>query len=239
MATITARIRELLAAHPSHAPSWRERALQLAASTTSRVVFEKHPLLKRLRELDEGWLDKAVGVRLDAIYPALAGVQFASAIDLELVDDEGLDQSGPFSDFDPLNSAIFASVPFESTWFSLVCLPGEAMTRWPVVMCDPSAGDDSVATVAVNVEHFLHQWMCRDGPTHLSPVASAPEHAAGDIIRVMAAAFRVNEGEATALLEYARDESAGKTRGSLPAAFAPYVDPAKLRALDRLALPPE
>lgn len=233
MATITDRIHALLAAHPVDA-EWRRRAVELANATTPRAAFEQHPMLKRLRELDEGWLDKPRGVRLEQVYPALAGLELVKSIELELADEATLDGTGPFSDFDPLNSVYLASIPYQSIWYSLVCLPGESITRWPVIQCDPSAGDESEITVAVNVEHFIHQWMCREGPYFLSPLAEAPEDVAAEIIRVMGAVFRINTKEAAEALRRTRDDGDSSDEPSM----APYVDAETLRRLDRLMVKP-
>jgi len=233
VATITERIHALLAAHRVDA-EWRHRAVELANATTPRAAFEQHPMLKRLRELDEGWLDKPRGIRLETMYPSLAGLELAKSIELELADEDTLDGTGPFSDFDPLNSVYLASIPYQSIWYSLVCLPGEPITRWPVIQCDPSAGDDSEITVAVNFEHFIHQWMCRDGPYFLSPLAEAAEDVAAEIIRAMGAVFRINTKEASNALRHTRNGSDSSDEPSL----APYVDAQTLRRLDTLMVKP-
>lgn len=236
MASIEDRVRELLRAHRAD-QEWRDRAEQLGASTTTRAIYEREPLLRRLWELGNGWLDRTSNTRVQDIYTSLRDVNVANALELEFVDDENLDDAGPHSDFDPLNSVIFASVPSMSIWYSLVCLPGETMDRWPVLQCDPAAGDDSVMTVAANMRHFIHQLMCRDGPHYSSPLISEPEHVAAEIIRLMSAVFRINAQEATELLAQQRclrGLAVSKPGSGEPR--KPYVDPAVLRQLDRLAV---
>jgi hypothetical protein len=237
MATITQRINELLAAH-SVDEAWMRRAVELGTMTTSRVIFEQHPLLKKLRELDEGWLDKSRGVRLHSLYPALAGIDFANTLQLELCEEDVLDQSGPVSDFDPLNSVHFAGVPGEDLWYSLLCLPTEPVTRWPVIQCDPTGGNDSEITVAISLEHFLHQWMCRDGPYVLSPLTDTPDTIATDIVNVMGAVFRINIKEATTALHHSRHPDYKFHRTPTPPHLQPYIDEITLRQLDRLMIKP-
>jgi hypothetical protein len=238
MATIDARIRELLAAHAPSA-AWRDRAAALGSTTTRRAVFQQHQLLRRLRDLDEGWLDKAGNQRVDDAFPGLRGVAIARTIQLELHDQEVLDESGPYSDFDPLNSVPFASIPFMDIWYSLVCLPGEPLARWPVVQCDPSAGDESVKTVAVGFEHFIHEWMCRDGPEFASPLAEQPDAIALEVIGVMHAVFRISVADARAALGLQRARMTDDAGIPVPRELGPYFPPERLRVLDRLAvLPP-
>lgn len=238
MATIAGRIRELLASHPGDA-AWREQAAKLGKATSSRTIFAQHPLLRRLMDLRAGWLDRSRAVRVADAHPRLAGADVVLLLELELADEEQLDESGPVSDFDPLNSVLMASVPMMSVWYSLVCLPGEAVTDWPVVECDPSAGDDAVRTVAVNVEHFVHQLMCRSGPHSACPLVDAPEEVAADVLRLMGTAFGISVRDARAVLAAERRARGMPARDAAGAAVpGPYVDAALLRQLDRLAVLP-
>lgn len=225
------RIRQLLDSQRPTA-DWRRRSVDLAGRTTRGSILEAHPLLRTLRDLDQGWLDRSNGLRVAKIFPALDGVAIATAIELELSAEDELGLTGPAADFDPLNSVQFANIPFMSVWYSLVSLPDEPIERWPVVQCDPSAGDDSEHVVAVDVEHFIHQWMCRDGPEYLSPLADVPDPAAAEIIRLMGLVFGISVGDATEALRLQRAE-ADATPG-----LAPYVPHEDLHELDQFLVLP-
>lgn len=238
MASIEDRVRDLLKMHRID-EKWQDKAERLGASTTTRSLYEGEPILRRLRDLADGWLVRSSNTRVLDVYGSLQGLNVLDALELELVDDDNLDEAGPYSDFDPLNSVIVASVPCMSIWYSLLCLPGESLDRWPVVQCDPAAGDDAVMTVAVNVKHFIHQLMCREGPHYSSPLVMLPEHSAADIIRLMNTMFQINLSEATELLAARRRSRGLSVSGPVTGeALKPYVDPEVLRQLDRLAVLP-
>lgn len=225
------RVAELLRAHPAD-DHWQRRAVDLAERTTRGSLYQLHPALRRLHELQQGWLHKPRNLRLADRYPALADVALDESINLELNTDNILDQPGPESDFDPRNSVPFASVLHESVWFSLLCLPDEPIERWPVIECEP-AGPVNVVPVALDADHFIHQWMCRDGPYTLSPLRSAEPDAAGDIIRVMHHAFGIHAADARLALKLGLDDA------TAPARLQPYVPDSILAPLLALAVLPD
>ncbi|HLP83805.1 MAG TPA: hypothetical protein VK157_05605 [Phycisphaerales bacterium] len=235
MQTAVQRIDELLARHTGDA-AWAKRSVEIAARMPYCSLIEQHPHLRRLRELDEGWLDKAKGVRVDSIYPELEDVAFAESIELELAKPDATPSAGPYADFDPRNAVFFANIPFMSVWFSLIALPDEPVIRWPVVQCDPSTDDTGVKFVAVNVLHFIHQWMCREGPDMSSPIEDVDEPAAGAIVSVMHAVFSINKREALALREFDRARG-DRTFPPVPPALRAYVDDATLDRLRPLIVP--
>jgi hypothetical protein len=181
------RVAELVAMKRAR-PNWREESVALAMRTTRGDLYSNHPSLRRLRTLDRGYLDVAGQTPLRDRFPSLAQLGFAETINLELNDDDVLDQVGPESDFDPLNSIPFASVRYESVWFSLLCIPALPLTHWPVVQCEPS-GTENVVPIAIDVQHFMHDWICRDGRYCLSPLKDVDDAVADAVIAVASEAF--------------------------------------------------
>ena len=212
--------------------AWIDASTALAARITRIRLRELHPLIRRLHEVDEGWIDRDRGLRVADRYPALRTEEICTAWDLLLNDAEVMDEVGPESDFDPLNALPFAFIDGVDIWYSVLTLPDVDPVRWPVVECMPM-DDESVTVGAVDVEHFMHQWFCRDGPYSLSPVRADSEPEADQAIDLAAEVFGIDAAEARALWR------ADRSRAEPPPELAPYVEDEVLEPLLRLAVLPE
>lgn len=228
------RVAELVGAVAA-STDWHDRSVELAEAMSRGMVVDSHPSLRRLADLIEGWFDRAAGVRVESKWPALEDGDLADAIAARPPDEDERDDAGPESDFDPENGIPFAFVPEEDRWYSVIALPDDPIDRWPVVECDPAAGDDAVQFVAIDVDHWLADRLVREGGLPRSPLAAAAidDEVAAAVIACMAEAFGIDAAAAKRSRELDR-------AGRLDAPdFEPGVSEDDLAPLERLLVLPD
>jgi len=137
--------------------AWQERAVEVAEMTSVEDLFAGNPVLGRMRDIWDGWWDRAAGVRLSDRWPLLDGVDFDDVYGLELAEADADEMGGAISDYDPLNGVCFADVGVDSVFYTAIALPNVPMSAWPIFVCEPS-GKENVEPDAMDAEHFAHEW---------------------------------------------------------------------------------
>lgn len=152
-------IEAVLGVHPGD-EAWRRASIERTHALTHADLHTEHPVLSTLIELDRAWHNSGDAARFEHIH-GHDTTSLLQAIGLGMRDDDEYWSHGASSDFDPLNATEALAVDGESTWFSLVSLPGDACAKWPVVWCEPM-GDENVCFCALDLEDFLIHHLCEE-----------------------------------------------------------------------------
>jgi len=150
------RVGELLAIAQSN-PNFETEAVELAESTNRAQLMQRVPILRKLDDLHDGYINRALNITVADRYPALADEDVIELMDLDFVPADEVEDGGPISDFEPLNAVATFGVNEESIWFMLLAVPGVEPHEWPVVFCDPASSDESVYPIAIDLEHLIHE----------------------------------------------------------------------------------